>query len=332
MADIREKDLSEVWLEQRFTGPLRTEAGERLRVIYPGRRNDDRGGDFCDAIIAFPDRTLSGDVELHVDSADWRGHGHHMDPAYNSVILHVVYSPTSPTTTLQNGVMVPVLALRGIAAPPGSGICRTEGEAMPCRQGAAALGDTATGDTLDLFGEQRFTRKSADFRIEITSHGPGQALYQGIMRALGYSRNGEAFVELSRRLPFRVLEEILSEGGAEDSLRQRIETLMRQVSGLGVASSWPGDSWLFHSYHLMAMSPSAWNNFRARPGNSPLCRMAAISHLLVRYRGKGLVNSLLGAVGDTGGRKDPGALQVALGACPAIQADGFVDPGWDAGM
>lgn len=87
---ISEKQLSLVW--QRLLGKkLTTEEGKHLRVIYLGRLNGDNGPDFRDAVIAMNEPNLiKGDIEIHVKSSDWYGHGHHSDPEYNNVILHVV--------------------------------------------------------------------------------------------------------------------------------------------------------------------------------------------------------------------------------------------------
>jgi hypothetical protein len=317
MARLSEKDLSEIWRRQSFFGPLYAESGDPVTIIYPGRRNDNRGGDFCDAVIAFRGRTVAGDVELHVNSADWQRHGHHRDPAYNNVVLHVVHSHARSPTILQNGREIPVLALDRVLTQPDRARRRVREKVRPCWQEASALKEAGTGHPLDLFGEQRFTRKAAGFRFEISSSGPGQTLYQGIMRALGYSRNCGAFLELARRLPLWVLERVLSEGEPDEPSRRRIEMLLRHASGLEAPPPQSSEAAEFACYHLRAMSRSDWNNFRARPGNSPLSRMAAMSHLLVRYRAKGLVASLLGAVRYTGKDEDTGALRHALEVNPS---------------
>ena len=69
---------------------LTTEGGEPIRIIYPGRSNDDQGADFRDAIIATKRGVIKGDIEVHVKSSHWRAHRHHQNPVYNWVILHVV--------------------------------------------------------------------------------------------------------------------------------------------------------------------------------------------------------------------------------------------------
>ena len=69
---------------------LTTKNGKPLKIIYPGRINDDRGADFRDAVIATGRRLIKGDIEIHVKDSDWRAHRHHRNPIYNRVILHVV--------------------------------------------------------------------------------------------------------------------------------------------------------------------------------------------------------------------------------------------------
>ena len=89
--NLSEKQIVKLWQQQLLSrSGLVTEGGEPVKVIYPGRLNDDRGADFCDAVIATSRGLIRGDIELHVKSSSWRVHQHHLDPAYNRVILHVV--------------------------------------------------------------------------------------------------------------------------------------------------------------------------------------------------------------------------------------------------
>jgi len=100
-----------------------TDEGRRLKVIYPGRTNRDVGPDFRNAVIAMGESEIvRGDVEIHIKSSDWYSHGHHHDPEYDHVILHVVlwHNCKSPTL-VQNGRSVPIANLS---------------EAGACRQGA----------------------------------------------------------------------------------------------------------------------------------------------------------------------------------------------------
>lgn len=69
---------------------LATVDGRPVRIIHPGRLNTDAGPDFFNARILIDGRLWAGDVEIHVKASDWYRHGHHTDPAYSSVILHVV--------------------------------------------------------------------------------------------------------------------------------------------------------------------------------------------------------------------------------------------------
>ncbi len=83
--------IVKIWQHLLLNGAeLTTESGKPLKIIYPGRINDDRGADFRDAVIATNGGLIKGDIEVHVKSSDWRAHRHHQNQVYNRVILHVV--------------------------------------------------------------------------------------------------------------------------------------------------------------------------------------------------------------------------------------------------
>ena len=66
--------------------------GEKVEVLNPGTYNEsDSGPDFSTAKLKIGETTWVGNVEIHHKTSDWFNHLHHLDPFYQSVVLHVVY-------------------------------------------------------------------------------------------------------------------------------------------------------------------------------------------------------------------------------------------------
>src|SRR5689334_328100 len=72
-------------------GTMLTTRGSCLKVIKPGDLNTDSGPDFFNGHIKIDGVSLAGNIEIHVRTSDWTRHGHEQDPAYDNIILHVVY-------------------------------------------------------------------------------------------------------------------------------------------------------------------------------------------------------------------------------------------------
>jgi hypothetical protein len=88
---VPEEWLRHVWQHQLFDASrLQTRDGKAVRIIFPGIPNRDGGPDFTAARLRVGQTIFHGDVELHIDAAEWQAHRHHLDPHYNAVILHVV--------------------------------------------------------------------------------------------------------------------------------------------------------------------------------------------------------------------------------------------------
>jgi len=68
----------------------RTACGINLEILDPGSQNFNAGPDFFNARIYMNRLLWAGNVEVHLIASDWVKHNHHLDPAYDNVILHVV--------------------------------------------------------------------------------------------------------------------------------------------------------------------------------------------------------------------------------------------------
>ncbi len=112
MKKINEEFLHFLWKNQHLAGvTFHTGNTFDLKVLDPGIYNTDAGPDFFNARVEI-DRTIwAGNVELHINASDWLKHGHGEDPAYDSVIMHVVYF-NDCVITRPDGQVIPTAILR----------------------------------------------------------------------------------------------------------------------------------------------------------------------------------------------------------------------------
>ena len=304
-AAVSESFLAQVW-QQQLIGreALVTAGGDTVEVLHPGRPTNDCGPDFRDALIAINGRQpLQGDVELHVNARDWQAHGHHQDPNYDRVILHVaMQSDGILSSPLCNGRRAPVVALaRRLKASTEElqrELCQPPFGEEPCYQAFLRYGENDVAQVVEEAGDERFRQKAQRFEAALTCGQPDQVLYEGLMRSLGYSQNKEPFERLARLLPLSALEESAKRGD-----QVRIQALMLGTAGLlpsqrGISDGGRDRSaaneteveeleriWT-HSGHARAMNAPEWRFHGIRPENSPTRRIVAASHLLTRHQGE----------------------------------------------
>ena len=112
---MNERFIRQLWRQQTFRGELRTTSSSSISVIRPGVHNLDSGPDFLDALVEIDGRRFRGDIEVHASNNLWLTHKHHLDPKYNSVILHAVMemgtNERCPFT--ESGRKIPVFVMSG---------------------------------------------------------------------------------------------------------------------------------------------------------------------------------------------------------------------------
>ncbi|MBI4534722.1 MAG: DUF2851 family protein [Ignavibacteriae bacterium] len=115
-----------------------------------------------------------------------------------------------------------------------------------------------------------------------------QLLYEGIMEALGYSKNREAFLRLAQSMRLASLRQhqlgethtmmalLFGAAGLLPSVRTLEEKESRQYV-LQLKMIW---NTIRPNYKAPILSPGEWLFFRLRPSNFPTARLAAMSFLL----------------------------------------------------
>jgi hypothetical protein len=284
-----ERLLQSVWHHQRLRrNELRTTDGQTVRVLHPGFWSHEGGPDFRGAVVQFgQDEPRRGDIEVDVVPRNWQGHQHDRNPAFANVILHVVWvsaaetSCPSPVLALEPFLDAPLAEMQSWAL---SGAAERWPESL---RGAccAPLGQLSADQTDELLRQAalvRFHRKAAELENRARHAGWGQALWEGIFRALGYKQNVWPMQRVAELLP-----ELTS--GAESA--RALQARLLGVSGFLPAADAPPDDYLrllwehwwreSDRFRAVQLPKKLWRLNGLRPANQPQRRLALASHWLV---------------------------------------------------
>ena len=253
---------------------LRTTEGEAVRVVRTGRLNRASGPDFSDALVHVGGLAWAGDVEIHRTSADWERHGHHTDPAYSRVVLHVVLSADARTGTLRraDGSALPELVLLPHLDRSLAGVVRDLAAAPDvaprCRARWPGVPDALAQPWLRALGSARLRARAAALG-EAYGRRPdlGALLGARVFRALGYEDNAGAMETLHARLPASVY-----------TIDDAADVLAAVLYASGLLS--PLDA--LHERRpagVVPMPREAWRR-SGRPANAPRTRVSQAAALI----------------------------------------------------
>lgn len=282
-----------LWLSEDMV----TVDGRRVRVIDPGLLNTDAGPDFFNAKVEIDGHLWVGNVEIHVRASDWKRHHHDEDPAYDSVILHVVEKDDAPVHRI-NGELIPQVELK---VSPRFNECydrlvnaKVE---LPCAARLKEVPQLTVTEWIEALAFERLHGK-VDHVRELYDRYNGSwedICYVMLARTLGFGINGDAFERLARATPLRLLHK------HSDSILQ-VEALLFGQAGLlnGAHDSDPYYQQLTREYAFLAnkfslhpIEGTAWRLFRSRPQNFPYRRIALLAQFV--KGGFNLMNDILKA-------------------------------------
>jgi hypothetical protein len=306
-----ERDVAAAWNDGLFRGPFRLIDGREVEIVHRGTWTHGFGPDFRDALIAVGGRELvTGSVEIHLRASGWRAHGHHLDPRYNDVVLHVVLEDDGGETRRMDGKLVPVLALpaecQALIEPRGPVDWSLVGGEV-CAAHLTATRPEVVRRALSDLGDMRLAAKVARLEGQLAERPPADVLYREIFDGLGYSANREPMRALADRLPLSAIEGVL--GALTDRARYSAAGgILFGVAGFlpisptdAAAAGWRPDliatveeGWgrFGPPWHDAVLSPAVWTRARVRPTNHPARRLAAGAALLANAQG-GLLPTLM---------------------------------------
>ena len=272
----------------------KTTDGRTVEILSVGEHNHDAGPDYSHARVRIGGREWVGNIEIHVCSSDWQRHKHHLDKAYDTVILHVVRTADRPIYN-SRGELVPQCELQYPSDQD-----YISGLFQAAQQMDSAVGRIGCAEQLlrepGLLTEgwrktllrKRFECKKASIErlLEITKGSWEHALYISLARNFGFHTNSVPFEELAIITPLSYLQK------HRNNLFQLTALLMGQA-GLITNNEVLAKEYDFlrTKFSLTPLDASVWKHARLRPRNSPELRICQFAQLM--YQSEALLSKIL---------------------------------------
>lgn len=277
--------LHYLWASRRWARlvPTGMWANLPIEVIDPGRLNYHAGPDFLEAQVRIGDIRWCGAVEIHRASAEWYRHGHDQDPAYSSVILHVVEADDRPVHYPSGEGMPTCLLLvpEELRAQEKELVKSTH--ELPCARLSSSWSEESRRPFLACLYRLRLRRKVALLHTLLArSEGDwAQAGYALLLRYLGFGLNGDAFELLASYLPLHLLEKHRDDLGQLEALLLGTAGLLSLLpEGEERAQREAEYAFLSHKYALKPLSAGTCRRARTRSTNLPEYRLLQLATLL----------------------------------------------------
>lgn len=272
-----------------------TTDGRKVEILSVGEHNRDAGPDYNHARIRIDGREWVGNIEIHVAASDWIKHRHHLDKAYDNVILHVVRTADKPVYNAR-GELVPQCELNYPSDQ--DYLSRLFESAQQIDSAFNRIGCAkqlihdphllTDGWRQTLLRKRLECKRASVMRLlDITKGSWEHALYISLARNFGFHTNSLPFEQLAINTPLSCLQK------HRNSLFQLTALLMGQA-GLIANSQEPiakEYDFLRTKFSLTPMDPSVWKHARLRPQNSPEQRIRQFAQLL--YQSENLFSQIL---------------------------------------
>jgi len=290
---MSESFLHYIWKYQYFhKNNLVTTHGESIQIFSTGIYNTNSGPDFLNARVKVGDMQWVGNVEIHVNASGWVSHKHDYDPAYENVVLHVVWKNDREVKRM-DGSAIPTIELKdrveerlifqykklvnSIAPVP----CESNFQSVPpiIRIGALDSALTVRLQTKAMEVLALLERNKNDWE---------ETCYQLLARNFGFKVNAAPFFQLAQTLPYKIILKHIDK-------QIQVEALLFGCAGF-LDDAHETDSYyailqrefnlLRRKYTLLerTLHKTQWKFLRLRPANFPTMRLAQFASLLTHQQ------------------------------------------------
>ena len=288
--------LHYIWEHCLWAGfPQQTTEGKTVEILSVGEHNRDAGPDYSHARVRIDGKEWVGNIEIHVCSSDWAKHRHHLDSAYDSIILHVVRTADKPVYN-SHGELIPQCELNYPSDQDYLSALFETAQRMDSAMSRIGCAEQLIRDPklLTEGWRKNLLRKRLECKrtsitrlLEITKGSWEHALYISMARNFGFHTNSVPFEELAINTPLSYLQK------HKNNLFQLTALLMGQAGLIAQDQKELQKEYDFlrTKFTLTPMDASLWKHARMRPQNSPELRIMQFAQLL--YQSESLLSKIL---------------------------------------
>jgi hypothetical protein len=261
-----------------------------IELISAGEHNFDSGPDFFNAKVRIGETIWAGNVEIHINASDWTKHGHQNNPAFDSVILHVV-AKNDAIVYNSKGDIVPTVEIPYPNNLEWELQSRVATDAwIPCANQLKTFNSFTMRMWLSSLAVERLEQKTLLVNDLVKQYNGSweEAFYVSIARSFGLKINALPFEMLAKSTPLKVLAKV------KDSILS-VEALLFGQAGMLNFKENHADSYMLNlkkeyeyqrgKFQLNPIPEHLWKFMRLRPGSFPTIRIAQFAKLVHQSSG-----------------------------------------------
>ncbi|WP_306642475.1 DUF2851 family protein [Sanyastnella coralliicola] len=283
---MNEDYLQYLWrFQQLGNTQLTTTSGKDVSVLFQGHWNRNAGPDFLEAKLRIGKELWIGSVEIHLRSSDWRRHHHVHDPAYQNVILHVVYEDDEPLVNAA-GQEVPTLIVERHLDSDHYDYYRhfiEHHSALACEKNLGEVDEFKRNNWLHRMAIERLERRTERVKALLERyHQDWNAVWWHMLcRSFGFGLNQIAYEQLAMTLNWKWLAKMVGNP-------QKIgDVLLCHSSWIELdkrlePNQKPRENYQhFQRLHeVTPIAPSNWRRGKMKPANHPRVRLGQLTALI----------------------------------------------------
>lgn len=285
---MQEAFLHSLWKYKKLNmTQLQTTRGEELQILHTGHHNETESGpDFFKAEVVIDGQHWAGNLEIHLKSSDWYVHHHETDPAYDNLILHVVWED-DVSIFRKDETEIPCLELKNYVSTSQLAAYHElfdniANKWINCEMHFHEVDEFKLDSWLERLYIERLEDKNQLILnlLKVSSNNWDEVGFKLMAKAFGLNVNGEAFLQMSSSANFKVFQKCFQ------------KPLQLEALCFGLCGMLPAESeeayvqklqkefnFLKQKFQLKVPAASQVKYFRLRPDNFPSIRLSQFSNL-----------------------------------------------------